>query len=133
MKMPIAGTLAAALVLTARAAFAQTTTPAMPASPSANADRAQDHAEHHQQWEDCMAKQEGMHGGKGKGTGQHAGAHKGGGAAAANSKEKEANEPKGEGKEKGEGKKENRHQEEMQNCREQLYGKSGKEPAAAPK
>ena len=125
MKMPIAGILATGLVLAASPTFAQTTPPAMPASAGAQ-DKAQEKAEHHKQWEECMAREEGKHGGVAK---EHraAGAHKDTDKAAMNNKGGESSEPKAATK------KENRHQEEMQACREQLYGKSGKDSAPATK
>ena len=132
MKLLIAGTLAAGLVFAAAPTFAQTTPATIPTTPGVhvnpdgrgNPDKAQDHAEYHQQWEDCMAREGAKNRGAGKAEGQHEGQHKANGKAVANSKANETTEPKGEGK------KENRHQEEMQACREQLYGRAGKAPAA---
>ena|ERR1700740_1267485 len=126
MKMPIAGILTASLVLAAGATFAQTSSPAMPTNPGAS-DKAQERAEHHKQWEECMAREGAKHGGTGQEQGHRAGAHKDTEKAAANNKGSEATGSKGATK------KENRHQEEMQACREQLYGKSGKESAPATK
>jgi hypothetical protein len=120
MKLQIAGNLAAGLLFAAAPAFAQAppTAPTPSTIPSAhtNMNKGEDKAEHKEQWKDCMArmesnnkgqKSEGQPKGEGKGTGTG----KAAGTTAA-----------GQPAPHGEGKKENRHEEEMQACRDQLYG-----------
>jgi len=130
MKLLIASTLAAGLVFVASPTFAQTPSPtATPNAPGVhtNAGRSEDHAQYHQQWEECMAREGAKNKSAGKGEAEHAGQHKGTGKAATTGKESATPQATGEAK------KENHHQEEMQACREQLYGRAGKEPVGAPK
>ena len=151
MKALIAGTLAAGIVL-ASSTFAQQpppgglpaappppaaapgmpAPPGMPPTPGVNKGQREDHAQYHQQWEDCMARQEAKYGGV-KTVGQHAGANSGGQHAGANkgnwkgsSKGKPL--PPDEKRDAQKGEKENRHQAEMDDCREQLYGRDAPAP-----
>jgi len=137
MKVLIATTLAAGLVFAAGNAFAQTppapgATPAMPTLPGAhvnpdgrgNPDKAQDHAEYHQKWEDCMRQQEAKYGGV-KTVGPHTGANNKGNHKALS---KGTPMPPDEKADAKKGEKENRHQAEMDDCREQLYNRDAPAP-----
>jgi NAD(P)H-dependent flavin oxidoreductase YrpB (nitropropane dioxygenase family) len=134
MKVLVATTLAAGLVFAAGGAFAQTpaSTPATPTLPGAqvnpggggSAAKAERHAEYQKQWEDCMRQQEAKYGGV-KTVGPHAGANNKGNWKA-NSKGKPL--PPDEKADAKKGVKENRHQAEMDDCREQLYGRDTPEP-----
>jgi hypothetical protein len=143
MKVLIAGTLVAGLALAASPTFAQTpapglpattTTPTTPTSPATSpipgpgkgsASHPYDKAEAQQRWDDCMRQQEAKYGGV-QTFGQHAGANGGKGNWKANSKGKPL--PPNEKAEAKKGEKENRHQAEMNDCREQLYGRDTPEP-----
>ena len=139
MKALIAATLAGGLVFAASPTFAQAPPPAgfpapqttpptstTPGTPPAgfgtgSANHPEGKGEGHEKWEDCMARQEAKYGGV-KTVGQHAGGNGGGkGNWKANSKGKP--EPPNEKTEAKQGEKENRHQAEMNDCREQLYGR----------
>ena len=127
MKLQIVSTLAAGLVIAAVPLFAQT--PAVPAVPQpapmhGNMDRAQDHAENHQKWEDCMRQQEAKYGGV-KTVGPHAGANNKGNYKALSKGKPMPPDEKADAKK---GEKENRHQAEMDDCREQLYGRDAPAP-----
>lgn len=124
MKLPIVGTLAAGLLFAATPTFAQTPTG------HTNVNKTEDKAEHKAQWKECMQRMES----KDKGHEKSEAPHKGDGKAAAigkvaDSKTTAKPEPQGEGK------KMNRHEEEMQACRDQLYGgkheEGGKEGKAS--
>jgi hypothetical protein len=134
MKVLVATTLAAGLVFAASGTFAQTpaSTPASPTLPGAqvnpagggDAAKAERHEENKQKWDDCMRQQEAKYGGV-QTMGQHAGANNKGNWKA-NSKGKPL--PPNEKAEAKKGEKENRHQAEMNDCREQLYGRDTPEP-----
>ena len=128
MRLQIIGTFAAGLAIAALPAFAQTpeTTPTTTPPPAihGNPDRAQDHAAHHEQWDDCMAREEAKYGGV-KTVGPHAGANNKGNWKAL-SKGKPM--PPDEKLDAKKGEKENRHQAEMDTCRQQLYGRDGPAP-----
>jgi hypothetical protein len=108
-------------------------TPAAPAAPGVQPMPGTNKAHHddraHQQWEDCMARQEAKYGGV-KTVGRHADAsnqHAGANGKKALSKGKPL--PPDEKIDAGKGEKENRHQAEMDDCREQLYGRDAPAPA----
>ena len=147
MKVLIASTLAAGLVFLASPTFAQTSGPtvnpgttAIPGGPTTtpgapgvhpNMGKPEDHGQYHQQWEDCMRQQEAKYGGV-KTVGPHAGTnnpHAGAnnkGNYKASSKGKPM--PPDEKADAKKGEKENRHQAEMDDCREQLYGRDAPAP-----
>jgi len=122
MKLRTVSTIAAGLLVAAIPTFSQTP----PAHPTM--DKTQEKAEHKEQWKDCMARMES----KEKGASKTEGQHKGEGKAAGTGKVAE-----GKGTEKpaaaSEGKKMNRHEEMMQDCRNQLYGGRHEEPGNAGK
>ena len=135
MKVLVATTLAAGLVFAAGTAFAQTPAPVPPAATPTlpgthvnpgrgNPDKAQDHAENHQKWEDCMRQQEAKYGGV-QTEGQHAGANNKGNWKAMSKGKPMPPDEKADAKK---GEKENRHQAEMDDCREQLYGRDAPAP-----
>jgi hypothetical protein len=142
MKALFPGILAAGLVFVASPTFAQTPAPtAAPAAPTMPATpgtpptsgfnkgkgHPEDHAQYHQQWEDCMRNQEAKYGGvKTVGQGQHAGANNKGGYKGMSKGKPMPPDEKADAKK---GEKENRHQAEMDDCREQLYGRDGPAPA----
>jgi hypothetical protein len=144
MKSLIAATLAAGVVFAASPTFAQTTaapaatpatpvTPATPTTPAApgmkgNPKHPEDKAEYHRQWEDCMRRQEAKYGGVktvGPKAGEHTGEPKGGYKSLAQGKPM----PPDEKADAAKGEKENRHQAEMDDCRQQLYGRDAPAPA----
>jgi hypothetical protein len=140
MKALIAATLASGLVFAASPTFAQTpppagfpppsTTPATPPTPgtpppgfnNGSANHPEGKGGAHEKWEDCMARQEAKYGGV-KTVGQHAGGNAGGGKGNWKANSKGKPEPPNEKTEAKQGEKENRHQAEMNDCREQLYGR----------
>jgi hypothetical protein len=134
MNLRIIGSVATGLLIAASATFAQSLAPPpLPtASPTTsptpavhgNKDKAQDHAEHHQQWEDCMRQQEAKYGGV-KTVGPHAGANNKGNSKASSKGKPMPPDEKADAKK---GEKENRHQAEMDDCREQLYGRDAPAP-----
>jgi hypothetical protein len=130
MKLGIVGSVATGLLVAAASTFAQSPAPTpMPTtSPTpavhGNMDKAQDHAEHHQQWEDCMRRQEAKYGGV-KTVGPHAGANNKGNDKASSKGKPMPPDEKADAKK---GEKENRHQAEMDDCREQLYGRDAPAP-----
>ena len=143
MKAHIAAALATSLVYVASPTIAQTpapagfpaastrpTTPPTPATPptpginKGSASHPEDRAEYHQQWEDCMARQEAKYG-RVKTVGQHAGANNKGNW---KSLSKGKPMPPDEKSDAKKGEKENRHQAEMDDCREQLLGHDGPAP-----
>jgi len=140
MKVLIASTLAAGLVFLASPTFAQipgpTATPgptAIPGGPTAtrgapgvhpNMGKPEDHAQYHQQWEDCMRQQEAKYGGV-KTAGPHAGANNKGNYKASSKGKPMPPDEKADAKK---GEKENRHQAEMDDCRAQLYGRDAPAP-----
>lgn len=140
MNLRIIGSVAAGLLIAAASTFAQS--PAPPPMPTTapipdvhgNMGKAQHHGEDHQQWEDCMRQQEAKYGGV-KTVGPHAGANNAGannagahnkGNYKASSKGKPM--PPDEKADAKKGEKENRHQAEMDDCREQLYGRDAPAP-----
>jgi len=143
MKALIAGTMAAAVVFAASPTFAQTpaapaetpATPAIPATPATpmapglkgNA-KHPENAQDHQQWEDCMRNQEAKYGGV-KTVGRQAGAHTGEPKGGYKSLSKGKPMPPDEKADAKKAEKENRHKAEMDDCREQLYGRDGPAPA----
>lgn len=137
MKLRIASTFAAGLLVATLPTFAQTpTSPFPPVSPAppmhGNMDKAQDHAEHKEQWKDCMSRIEAKEP-KGKAGGQHMGNGKGAAANKGTGKAAPNYEPKNEGKGEPKEGKMNRHEEMMQDCRNQLYGGKHEEPGAEGK
>ena len=144
MKVLIAGTLAAGLAIMASPTLAQTpapgfpattttptapTTPATPPAPgfgNGSANHPEGKGAAHQKWEDCMRQQEAKYGGV-KTVGQHAGTG-GGGKGNWKSLSKGKPEPPDEKADAKKGEKENRHQAEMDDCREQLYGRDAPAP-----
>jgi len=143
MKALIAGILTAGVVFAASLTFAQTpaapaamsatpATPATPVTPTApgfkgNANHQEDKAERHQQWKDCMRNQEAKYGGV-QTVGQHAGAQTGAPKGGYKSLSKGKPMPPDEIADAKKGEKENRHQAEMDDCREQLLGHDGPAP-----
>src|SRR4051812_2866330 len=131
MKLLIAGTLTANLFLVTAPIFAQT-------APSH--DKTELKAEHKAQWKECMQRMEAQNKGLQKSEGEHQGSGKAKPTSASGEKKPTGASGENKGTEKGtasagEAKKMNRHEQEMQACRQQLYG--GKEPggeeAKAPK
>lgn len=137
MKARIASALASGLVLIASSAFAQQAPPAgspvAPATPPApntqpmpGVNKGHEHrGQAHQQWEDCMARQEAKYGGV-KTVGQHPEANNKTNYRAM-SKGKPL--PPDEKIDAKKGEKEDRHQAEMDDCREQLYNRDAPAPA----
>lgn len=123
MKALIAGMLTAALLLGVGVPLAQTP----PVHPNAN--KGEDKAQYKEQWKDCMARMEANGKTQDKPEAEHKGQGKPAGAGKATT-----TKPNASPEAQGEGKKMNRHEEQMQACREQLYGgkkevgKQSKEP-----
>jgi hypothetical protein len=145
MKALFASTLAAGIVFAASPTFSQTpavpavtpASPATPATPTApgvrgKANHPEDKVEYHQQWEDCMRNQEAKYGGV-KTVGQQSGAHAGEPKGGYKSLSKGKPMPPDEKADAKKGEKENRHQAEMDDCREQLYGRDGPAPGTKQK
>jgi hypothetical protein len=145
MKALFASTLAAGIVFAASPTFSQTpaapaVTPAIPATPATptapgirgKANHPEDKVEYHQQWEDCMRNQEAKYGGV-KTVGQQSGAHAGEPKGGYKSLSKGKPMPPDEKADAKKGEKENRHQAEMDDCREQLYGRDGPAPGTKQK
>lgn len=135
MRLQIVSTCAAGLLVAALPTFAQ----APPGSPvpqpppmHGNMDKAQDHAEHKEQWKDCMGRMESKEG-KEKAAGPHPGSGKGAGVNKGSGKTQGNYEPKNEGKNEPKEGKMNRHEEMMQDCHNQLYGGRHEEPAMGGK
>ncbi len=135
MRLQIVRTCAAGLLVAALPTFAQAPPVApVPQAPPmhGNMDKAQDQAGHKEQWKDCMARMESKAGKEKAGT-PHAGTGKGTAANKATGKTQPNYEPKNEGQNDPKEGKMNRHEEMMQDCRNQLYGGRHEEPGMGGK